>query len=452
MTSTEGLDSVEEFNFKNLLIDDSPLTIKQFDLLVENARKGEFEQLKFAEYLNENLETRSDLEASPGLAMKVAQGLFAMKHYSEALTWLEKAPSNAAHAFLRAMCLKFTGQYDLAVAQFDQAETKGCDPFDVAMAVIDTLRQADKLQEAGERLKRASRLGDIRAEYHYQLGRLHEANGDHQGCVNELEKAVELDRKHSQALFHLAFLLDLYGQEAFALDYYKQCVACGNAKVNALLNLAVVYEALGQNEHAMHCVKRVLSAWPNHTRARLYQKDIESSMTMYYDEDQERKRDRRNKVLEIPISDFELSVRSRNCLKKMNIRYLGDLLKVTEPELLAYKNFGETSLYEIKVILNSKGLTLGQMLEDNKKSVRKHVSLAKPDTAEEGIYAESINTLGLSVRSRKCLERLNIVTLGELCNHTEAELLGCKNFGMTSLDEVREKLQIKEVSLRKLED
>ena len=56
-----------------------------------------------------------------------------------------------------------------------------------------------------------------------------------------------------------------------------------------------------------------------------------------------------------PITDFELSVRSRNCLKKMNIRSLGDLLKTTEQELLSYKNFGETSLNEIKALLDAKG-------------------------------------------------------------------------------------------------
>ena len=42
----------------------------------------------------------------------------------------------------------------------------------------------------------------------------------------------------------------------------------------------------------------------------------------------------------------------------MNIRTLGDLLNVTEAELLTYKNFGETSLVEIKLILDQKNLRL----------------------------------------------------------------------------------------------
>ena len=64
------------------------------------------------------------------------------------------------------------------------------------------------------------------------------------------------------------------------------------------------------------------------------------------------------------MTDFELSVRSRNCLKKMNIRTLGDLTRVTEQQLLSSKNFGETSLDEIKEMMTTKGLHLGQSLED----------------------------------------------------------------------------------------
>src|ERR1700730_12564982 len=100
---------------------------------------------------------------------------------------------------------------------------------------------------------------------------------------------------------------------------------------------------------------------------------------MYYDEDSDRSGDRRNAVLDIPISDFELSVRSRNCLKKMNLRSLGDLLRTTESELLSYKNFGETSLNEIKALLAQKGLRLGQSAEDKSAAagmVRRPVSAA----------------------------------------------------------------------------
>jgi len=63
-----------------------------------------------------------------------------------------------------------------------------------------------------------------------------------------------------------------------------------------------------------------------------------------------------------------------------------------------------------------------------------------------------VQDLELSVRSRKALQRLNINTLGELTMRTEDELLGCKNFGQTSLNEIKQQLTSFGIGLRKLEE
>ncbi|MHC5012241.1 MAG: DNA-directed RNA polymerase subunit alpha C-terminal domain-containing protein, partial [Planctomycetota bacterium] len=125
------------------------------------------------------------------------------------------------------------------------------------------------------------------------------------------------------------------------------------------------YEDRARYPEAEQCYRRVLDADPNHVRAKVGLKDVIASQTMYFDEDHERREDRRAQVLRTPISEFELSVRSRNCLAKMNIESLGDLVRKSEAELLAYKNFGETSLQEIKDILAQKGLRLGMTSEDD---------------------------------------------------------------------------------------
>ena len=145
---------------------------------------------------------------------------------------------------------------------------------------------------------------------------------------------------------------------------YEKCVAEAPAHVNAMMNLAVLYEDHGKYDEAIGLLGRIVDEHPNHLRARLFYADVESSLTMYYDEDRERTREQHDAVLDIPVSDFELRVRSRNCLKQMNINHLGDLLRITEPKLLAYKNFGETSLNEIKAMLAQKGLRLGQLIEE----------------------------------------------------------------------------------------
>jgi len=50
------------------------------------------------------------------------------------------------------------------------------------------------------------------------------------------------------------------------------------------------------------------------------------------------------------------------------------------------------------------------------------------------------NFLNLSVRARKCISRLGLSTVGELVQKTPDELLSNRNFGVTSLNEIRAKL------------
>jgi DNA-directed RNA polymerase subunit alpha len=68
-------------------------------------------------------------------------------------------------------------------------------------------------------------------------------------------------------------------------------------------------------------------------------------------------------ILLRPVDELELTVRSANCLKAENIFYIGDLIQRTENELLKTPNLGRKSLNEIKVVLASRGLTLGMKLE-----------------------------------------------------------------------------------------
>lgn len=64
-----------------------------------------------------------------------------------------------------------------------------------------------------------------------------------------------------------------------------------------------------------------------------------------------------------PVDDLELSVRSANCLKNANIRFIGELCTKTEAEMLKTKNFGRKSLNEIKEILLVMGLGLGMKID-----------------------------------------------------------------------------------------
>ncbi|OPX96767.1 MAG: DNA-directed RNA polymerase subunit alpha [Syntrophorhabdus sp. PtaU1.Bin002] len=71
-----------------------------------------------------------------------------------------------------------------------------------------------------------------------------------------------------------------------------------------------------------------------------------------------------NENLYRSVEELELSVRSANCLKNADIKYIGELVQKTEQEILMTKNFGRKSLNEIKEILSCMGLRLGIKLDN----------------------------------------------------------------------------------------
>jgi DNA-directed RNA polymerase subunit alpha len=64
------------------------------------------------------------------------------------------------------------------------------------------------------------------------------------------------------------------------------------------------------------------------------------------------------------VDDLELTVRSANCLKAQNVKYLGDLVQFVESDLLKVPNLGRKSLNEIKSVLAERGLSFGVRLEN----------------------------------------------------------------------------------------
>jgi len=282
----------------------------------------------------------------------------------------------------------------------------------------------------------------------YQRGATVAAIGGNPGeAIALYERAVATDPHHPGGLFGLALESDRRGDDARAMELYERAVQGFPTHVGALLNLGLMYEDRQRYEHAKVCYRRVLDSFPSHGRANLYYKDAMASNDMFFDEETQKRTERLKQLLGVPVTDFELSVRSRNCLQKMGIRTLGDLTRCSELDLLASKNFGETSLVEIRDMLHSKGLDLGQFAEPRgEPDVPLDVSHLSPD--EQAVLDRPISELNLSVRARKCMVRLGLTTVGELVRKTGDDLLECKNFGVTSLNEVREKLTQLNLKLR----
>ena len=283
--------------------------------------------------------------------------------------------------------------------------------------------------------------GTTGSDQTYLQGLIAEAQGDHPTAMELWQATLEADADHADATFRLAQLLELLGDEDDAIELYARFLT-GElpAHVGALMNLGILHEDQENHRWAAMCFQLVAEADPMNRRARTYLADAEASLEQFYDESRERKADKQSAVLRIPVTDFELSVRARNCLQRMNIHSLGDLVCRTESELLSFKNFGETSLQEVKDILNMKGLRLGMSPTADlgtRRSADETVTLA-PDGNVQDV---KISDLDLSVRSRAALATLGITKVGDLLSTTETTLLSCKNFGQTSLDEIKSKLR-----------
>jgi len=278
-----------------------------------------------------------------------------------------------------------------------------------------------------------------------------DSQGEWMQALDAWKEAAVKDRT-AKNLFQCAKLQDRLGFDDDALRTYEECTRLSSPPVQVFVNMAVLLEDAGQFTRAEKLLKKVLEANPVHARAALFLKDVRASKDMLYDEEFAREGARRDAQMEMPVTDFELSVRARNCLKKMQIRTLGDLLRISEAELMSYKNFGETSLVEIKAMLTAKGLRLGQQLDrGHYDKIRGEMLEKLKGTVSEEILNKPLTQLDFSVRARKALQLLGIHTLGDLAARTEAELMGVKNFGQTSLDELRILLSDNGLSLRILD-
>lgn len=398
-------------------------------------------ELRTQLYLDPALKRQAEDGLASWSASRERQGvlLYLLGRVDRALDILETEASHdfGKHFLARALCEAgfYARAEKLLAPEFSEYKT-----LEAGLPLFRCQLEQGKLDEAEKTLKALKNPENFdivaaRGELLLRQGRLAEA-------IREVEPVADANPTHRALNTVLGKIAQAAGDDDTARLAYERIAQVSPVSVDVLINLGTIYEDEGEYELAVKCYETILKEYPRHSRARLFLRDALASQNMFYDEDRERKEDKRLQILRTPVTDFELSVRSRNCLAKMKIDTLGDLILKTESELLSYKNFGETSLQEIKSILASKGLRLGMRKEDA-------LSYIPPEDQRGGapvtaggddVLARSIDTLELSVRSRRCMERLGIKSIGQLTAKTEPELLGTPNFGQTSLNEVKQKL------------
>jgi DNA-directed RNA polymerase subunit alpha len=392
------------------------------------------------------LEASTDRSPAASVRLGVCQHLLGRAR--DALETLRSGDGGALALFHQGLAHAALGVHDKAVEAFTSARKAGYEAGACIAAAVESLRSSGQHDRAKKELDQGGAEAARSADMCFARGQLLAAEG---AAVDEIaaayEQALSIDPGHPSALFALGVIHDRLGNDDDAKACYERSLERYPPSVGALLNLGILYEDQDDFARAQQCYRRILEAIPDHPRARLFMRDSSAAGDLQLGEQEMRQRDRLDQVLGLPVTDFELSVRSRNCLQKMGILTLGDLARTSEDELLASKNFGETSLVEIKEMLAAKGLTLGQLATATM-AAAPEADLEEPSADDQQIYGLPITELNLSVRARKCTTKLGIVTIGDLVRRTAEDLLECKNFGVTSLNEVREKLTERGLRLR----
>lgn len=384
-------------------------------------------------------ELKNEKEDASGAEMKdLAEKrgilLYVLGRYAEAREELENVSDRKeARHFLGRCCLEL-GQADEAIEHLEEGRS-GDDDFQTDILLAHAHWRTGNVEEAEE-------ICDAHEESHPDSpdilccrGKIAEARGDYGEAVDLYEACLEEDPEHREALFRLAHNCDLNGQDDRAIELYNRCSSIKPTCVGALLNLGILYEDRKEYENARDCYRRVLAIDPTHSQAQLYLKDVESAMEEDILEDEQRRQSRRQRAMETSVDDFQLSAETREGLDSLGIQTLGDLAAITEKQLKQAANLEDENMQELRELMARNDLSIGEAA--GLAGADRRLSGSQVDPGKLDLPIDSLN---LSTRSRRCMEKLEISTVGELIGHTEDELLQTPNFGDKSLEEIKEKL------------
>jgi DNA-directed RNA polymerase subunit alpha len=424
--------------------------------------KANYEELENKiKSLRTSISSESDSSKAKKSTLILGICLWISGNQDEAFEVLTTLKSNKFANYFLGKCYQEREEYEKALECFELSIQANEDEYQIQINIAETERMSGDPQGALKKIQKLSKGHDGDADLHYQWAHCLDNLGEYEEALTHYNQALEIDSTHPGSLFRLAYYYDLSGDDEKALEYYEKCVETVPLYTNAMINLGLMHEDNDNYEKAISCFYAVLQSYPNHKTAKLFLKDAEAGLNMLYDDDKVKKQDQEIEVLNIPISDFELSVRSKNCLERMNIITLADLTKVTEYELLSYKNFGETSLTEIKHILNQKGLRLGQAVEsdifldsdtgagagndngagDSDQSITISNDSDTGADADDSDQSNTISKLEFSDDCRGAIAGIGIETIDDLAAKTEAELLEENGFAQSFVDEIINQLE-----------
>ncbi len=141
------------------------------------------------------------------------------------------------------------------------------------------------------------------------------------------------------------------------------------------------------------------------------------------------------------IGNLDITVRTSNCLRKANIKYVRELVQKSKEDLLNLKNFGRKSLKEVQTILAERGLTLNMQIGGYKRPT------SSVDVNHQYNFDEELADWQCSARIKNCLANARVRYVGELVQFSEKDVLRSQNFGKKSLKVLKQLLAERNLTL-----
>jgi hypothetical protein len=148
-----------------------------------------------------------------------------------------------------------------------------------------------------------------------------------------------------------------------------------------------------------------------------------------------------------PIEELDLTVRSFNALTRRGVKTVGEILELTDEQLLAFKNLGRTSLVDIRRAVTKLSAVDGDqkpfsvfLRADSSPDDIDSVELWKLPKVLKGRLDADIDVLDLSVRATNVLRNLRVQRVGELINASKTAMLQEANCGRKTVKEIEARL------------
>jgi tetratricopeptide (TPR) repeat protein len=218
------------------------------------------------------IQSAADLDAAlPQVQYSLGVAYFNAKQFDKAIVPLERVLSGAPHDAdarrMLALSLMNTEAYARAAELLRNDPRRDSDP-SLQYAYGLALARSERTAEASLIFDRLLAEHGDRADLHVVLGQAHAQQGDFEGAIRSLERAISLDPKVAEAHRTLGNIYFRQGKFPEAIAELRAELKANPADLKAMHTLAAVLELDGHPDEALPLLRAVLAAQPQHADAR----------------------------------------------------------------------------------------------------------------------------------------------------------------------------------------